>query len=172
MWDLIAHMEEAERKRSERYCYAYELAYPESMGGAVFYVGKGTGSRIDRHEDEARRGVQSRKCDIIRQIWAKGGQVVKRKVSEGLTNQEALDLESRMIAHYGYEVLVNVPPQPVTPQVEGVVPVNICLYKAFRQEIEEALITRMKGEGIEVSSSSCYQYLQDVCLCAIREHLA
>lgn len=38
--------------------YVYTLAYPDSK---VFYVGKGTGKRIDDHEREARKGVQSYK---------------------------------------------------------------------------------------------------------------
>jgi hypothetical protein len=57
--------------------YVYWLAYPESMGGAIFYIGKGQGYRIADHEREARKGVQSRKCDIIRDIWMHGEEVVK-----------------------------------------------------------------------------------------------
>ena len=30
--------------------YVYTLSYPEEMGGAVFYVGKGSGNRIFAHE--------------------------------------------------------------------------------------------------------------------------
>src|SRR4051812_14655876 len=59
--------------------YVYIHAYPESMGGAVFYVGKGIGDRIDQHEEEAHHGHQCEKCDIIRSIWAVGERVVKRK---------------------------------------------------------------------------------------------
>lgn len=61
--------------------YVYTLAYPESMGGAIFYVGKGKGDRIDEHEKEARKGIQSKKCDVIRGIWAIGEEVVKTKVA-------------------------------------------------------------------------------------------
>jgi hypothetical protein len=35
--------------------YVYTLAYPESMGGQIFYVGMGTGHRINAHEREARK---------------------------------------------------------------------------------------------------------------------
>ena len=69
--------------------YVYELAYPESMGGKVFYVGKGIRGRIHEHESEARKGVQSEKCDIIREIWADGEKVVKRKVFETPIEQDA-----------------------------------------------------------------------------------
>lgn len=45
--------------------YVYIYAYPD---GRVFYVGKGKGNRILDHEAEARKGINSRKCDIIRSI--------------------------------------------------------------------------------------------------------
>jgi hypothetical protein len=61
--------------------YVYTLAYPESMGGTIFYVGKGRNDRINDHDRETRRGVQSDKCNIIREIWATGEEVVKIKVA-------------------------------------------------------------------------------------------
>ena len=64
--------------------YVYELAYPESMGGDVFYVGKGRKykigkgfvDRIDVHEKEASLPLKSikkwsrnvEKCLAIRSI--------------------------------------------------------------------------------------------------------
>ena len=59
--------------------YVYELIDPRD--DTVFYVGKGTGYRIDHHEAEARRGKQSRKCDRIRAIHDAGRYVRKRKVA-------------------------------------------------------------------------------------------
>lgn len=59
--------------------YVYELVDPRT--DEVFYVGKGKGYRIDYHEQEARRGKQSRKCDRIREIHASGRCVRKRKVA-------------------------------------------------------------------------------------------
>jgi len=61
--------------------YVYTLAYPGSMGGYVFYVGKGRRDRITVHEREARNNVKSRKCSVIRKIWRKGEQVVKEKIA-------------------------------------------------------------------------------------------
>lgn len=52
--------------------YVYTLSWPS---GEVFYVGKGTRARLLDHESEASRGVQSRKCDVIREIWASGNEV-------------------------------------------------------------------------------------------------
>jgi hypothetical protein len=77
--------------------YVYTLAYPD---GTVFYVGKGRSRRIDAHEREARKGVQSTKCDIIRGIWRDGEQVVKAKVSESLSHHEAMSYEEQLIRQY------------------------------------------------------------------------
>jgi len=57
--------------------YVYSLAYPD---GRVFYVGKGTGKRIHRHEAEAKSGKtrNSFKVRIIKKIWAAGQEVDKK----------------------------------------------------------------------------------------------
>ena len=67
--------------------YVYEQAYPDDfldqeLAGTVFYVGKGTGNRIDFHEEAAsgkHYDANQQKCAIIREIQAQGKQVVKRK---------------------------------------------------------------------------------------------
>lgn len=87
--------------------YVYELAYPESMGGLVFYVGKGRNDRMYKHDDEARRGIQSKKCDVIRQIQAQGELVVRRKVVENISHSSAINEERDLIAFYGWEKLTN-----------------------------------------------------------------
>lgn len=74
--------------------YVYLLTYPS---GRVFYVGKGRGYRVLDHEREARKGVQSIKCNIIRSIWDNGGQVLKEKPFEHLTAEEARDVEWRLL---------------------------------------------------------------------------
>jgi hypothetical protein len=88
-------------------CYVYELAYPESMGGVTFYVGKGRYDRINQHERDARNGVQSPVCNIIREIWSYGEQIVKRKVLEGLDKREARVRERERIFSYGISKLAN-----------------------------------------------------------------
>lgn len=87
--------------------YVYTLSYPEEMGGAVFYVGKGTGNRIDFHEREARKGAYSHKCNTIRSIWRAGKQVIKRKEYENLSEEDALRYEARLIERYKSSVLTN-----------------------------------------------------------------
>lgn len=73
--------------------YTYTHAYPLEMGGHVFYVGKGTGDRILEHEIEARNDGRSRKCQVIREIWARGYQVQKEIIFETDIEQEAFIYE-------------------------------------------------------------------------------
>ena len=74
--------------------YVYTLSKPD---GTIFYVGKGRGNRLDHHENEARRGVKSTKCDIIREIWANRDEVVKTKHGEFANEIDALNYESYLI---------------------------------------------------------------------------
>ena len=79
--------------------YVYALAYPD---GKVFYIGKGQGQRIDSHEWEARRSVlgphaNTHKINIIRKIWASGGEVLKTRLAEFETGEEALFYEIALI---------------------------------------------------------------------------
>jgi len=80
--------------------YVYTLAYPKSMGGSVSYVGKGMGERIHHHETVARTGYRAwneQKITTIRDIWANGEQVVKKKVAFFETNEEACLYEIALI---------------------------------------------------------------------------
>lgn len=78
--------------------YVYELIDPRT--GAVFYVGKGKGRRIEAHEADARRGVASDKCDQIRDIWADRFKVVKREVARFQDEEAAYDHEADRIGWY------------------------------------------------------------------------
>lgn len=101
--------------------YVYEQAYPDdfldqALAGTIFYVGKGTGNRIDFHE-EAARGMHfdanQQKCAIIREIQAQGKQVVKRKVYETDVEMDAYPYEWILIhLIYGAENLTNMVMQP------------------------------------------------------------
>ena len=88
--------------------YVYTLAYPEAMGGYVFYIGKGMNDRINDHEREARTGFHSHKCHAIRKIWKAGLQVVKQKIAYFETEMEALQYEIALIFFMrGYGHLTN-----------------------------------------------------------------
>lgn len=86
--------------------YVYTLT--NSLTEQVFYVGKGTGDRICVHEAEARKGIQSCKCSLIRQIWEQGGKVIREKVYETPIEQDAFIYEWCLInLIYGRDSLTN-----------------------------------------------------------------
>jgi hypothetical protein len=95
--------------------YVYTLA---DTNGHIFYVGKGQGDRIDQHEKEARRyqdapnetrylPQESTKVRMIREIWKAGGKIVKTKVFETDSEQEANDYEQQFIAQCDKRSLTN-----------------------------------------------------------------
>lgn len=88
--------------------YVYELIDPRTS--EVFYVGKGQKRRIYHHEAEAAKGVHSRKCKLIRDIWSSGREIERRIVSRHADENEALQAEFDLIAAYGLQALTNVMP--------------------------------------------------------------
>lgn len=78
--------------------YVYELVDPRD--GAVFYVGKGKGRRVEAHERQAAKGVSSDKCDRIREIWAAGLSVQRVEVAYFKDEASAYDFEAERIAEY------------------------------------------------------------------------
>jgi hypothetical protein len=86
--------------------YVYTLT--NSLTGTVFYVGKGCRCRILRHESDARNGVQSHKCNVIRKIWRDGGSVIKKKIAQFTAEPDAFVYEWCLInLIYGRDNLTN-----------------------------------------------------------------
>lgn len=85
--------------------YVYKLIDPRD--NQTFYIGKGSGNRIDAHEIQARRGVCSDKCSTIRDIESAGCSVLKEKVKFFSNEQEAYDFEYSLIAD-NFETLTNI----------------------------------------------------------------
>jgi hypothetical protein len=84
--------------------YVYVLARPN---GQPFYVGKGQGRRVFRHDQEARSGCTCHKCNIIRKIWRNGGDVQRVIIFTTDSENEAYAYETEMIALYGRDSLCN-----------------------------------------------------------------
>lgn len=83
-----------------RVFYVYALKDPRSTPAKPFYIGKGTGSRVWEH---VLRLDKSRKGERIRAIQAAGQEIITAKLVEGLTESDALKLESELIAAFGTE---------------------------------------------------------------------
>jgi hypothetical protein len=82
--------------RSDFYVY---VLFREN--GVPFYVGKGQKSRWLDHEAGARRGERGHRFSIIRKMQARGAEVPKVKLHEGLTEIVAHEYEVALITAIG-----------------------------------------------------------------------
>lgn len=85
--------------------YVYFLRDPRDQ--SVFYVGKGTANRIDRHEIEAAKGVCSFKCNKINSIKSDGFEIIKEKIAYFWCETAAYDAETDIIDSIGLSNLTN-----------------------------------------------------------------
>ena len=153
--------------------YVYTLAYPS---GQVFYVGKGSRfangqDRIDQHERLARkphRSWESGTCEIIRQIWACGGEVKKAKVYEGLTEEESFAREKALIKQYGLQQLVNSNPRKPDTMLAPEQSIQVSLYLAgsLRDQVRDCMLL----DNVEYTRVNVFEYVQDICYQALRDH--
>lgn len=90
--------------------YVYRLVDPRDS--QPFYVGKGSGNRIDAHEQEALKWVCHEKCLVINEIWSENLQVIKEKVAYFWDEQAAYDYEHELIQEIGIENLTNIVDYP------------------------------------------------------------
>ncbi len=82
--------------------YVYGLIDPRNKN--IFYIGKGIGNRIFEHENENRNspGSEKMKLKIISEIKNCGCEVTKIIFKFGLTDTEALKIESTLISVFKY----------------------------------------------------------------------
>jgi hypothetical protein len=85
--------------------YIYLLS--DSRTGEVFYVGKGSGKRLQSHLSAMRRGSQLRVHKRIRLLQSEGGQVIFQKVFESNDEVATYREEQEWIAFYGRRNLTN-----------------------------------------------------------------
>jgi len=88
-------MTAAKQPHRDHYCY---VLFRET--GVPFYVGKGRGDRWLVHEKECKPG-RSYKDNIIASMRARGLEIPKIKVAEGLTQAAAVETERALIAALG-----------------------------------------------------------------------
>ena len=81
--------------------YVYQYKDPTTL--IPFYVGKGCRNRADRHLYHVKNGTHQNKyfANVVRSIWVRGEQPVLEKVADQLQEQEAYDLEHRLIKQLG-----------------------------------------------------------------------
>ena len=118
--------------------YVYTLSYPEGfvtssgqeLGGAVFYVGKGTVQppsqiqRVDVHEWEVLRpssnqpifSINQYTINAIRHIWKQGKAVVKQIIFESASEGEAYTYERRALEQFASPYLTNHQQNPFVHQ--------------------------------------------------------
>ena len=96
--------------------YVYELRDPRFIPSRTFYVGKGTEDRLYQHQKDMRRLLKRGRGGIMR-MQPKHKRILEI-IDDGLEveyyilyrtddEQEAYQVESRRIEHYGLEHLTN-----------------------------------------------------------------
>ncbi len=97
-------------KKSPKW-YVYELS---DMSGKVFYVGKGSGNRLNHHERDARRGVCSKKCNKIRSL---NYEIIAKKIEFFDNEEDSYQYEIDRIAFHGLKNLTNLTSGGRSPNV-------------------------------------------------------
>lgn len=83
---------------SEPKFYVYELIDPSTL--KPFYVGKGSGARIDVYSQSYPKVNEFTKTKL-EEIALSGKPLQIRYVSESLSEKDAVELEARLISEYG-----------------------------------------------------------------------
>lgn len=89
---------------AEKKWYVYLLCDPDTE--QPFYIGKGTGDRMYQHERLRRSDSNSRKIQIIKNIHARGREVLKKKIAEFDVEQDAYIYEWGLI-HMYHDLVTN-----------------------------------------------------------------
>lgn len=99
--------------------YVYALFRED--GETPFYIGKGRGKRMDRHEKEL-DGLNPHKDNIIRKVVTALGHLPKAKLVVGLTNEMAIRIEKDIIRLIGRRSLANLTDggEGLNPSPEGI----------------------------------------------------
>ena len=138
--------------------YVYGLRYPGDQ--RYFYIGKGKGNRVFSHiKQTSARGISDPKFDIISRLKSEGGPDIDI-IRHGLTQQEALLLESALIDVLRVDQMANkvkgfdsekfglMSPQNLEAQYKG---------KPFRKSISAVCVKVNRGWRRNMSALELYE---------------
>lgn len=134
----VAAKTEGRKLRPMNGYYVYFLIDPRD--GSTFYVGKGKGGRIRQHVAEVRAGrygSNGAKCERIREIITAGMAVVEQIHRGGLTEDEAYELERRLIK--GMDGLTNIISGTVTARQSAAARMRVLI--ASLKTFDEWIVT-------------------------------
>ena len=84
----------------------YVYQYIDPLTKLPFYIGKGSGDRLYRHLAETKDTTENRKkYAYIKGLQNKGLEPIIEKILENLTEENAYNLEMKLIQHYGRKEL-------------------------------------------------------------------
>lgn len=78
--------------------YVYALKDPRNKPAKIFYIGKGTGNRMENHLQDKTETIKTK---TIKEIIQSGNTVLIEKLVDDLTELQALKIESELIAAFG-----------------------------------------------------------------------
>ena len=87
---------------SDKKWYVYMLRDPDTK--EPFYIGKGSGNRVDIHEQVRGSESNKRKEQIVRDIQARGKEVLKEIVAELDDEEDAYAYEKYLIKQHGSQL--------------------------------------------------------------------
>lgn len=120
--------------------YVYALIDPGD--DTVFYIGKGIGGRVLKHEERTRRGViqNAAKVKRIQEIYSRGQTVVRRILFVADAEEVALAVESDVIHKLADAGLTNIIGGNMTQHAAVK-----AFSKTFRKQVDEFRTAFLKG---------------------------
>lgn len=141
-----------------------------------FYVGKGTGKRVDVHVNDARNTKhQSHKLNKIRKIESLGLQVLT-KVSRPLSNQSALDYEYELVSTIGRMDFgdgpltnlvdgggkaTNMSPKSIAKRAKSIARAHAARSPEMRKEVQEKINKGLRKFWARVDADKTRKHLAD-----------
>ena len=143
--------------------YVYALKDPRSNPAQIFYVGKGTGFRMENHLDDK---SDSDKTVTIKSIAESGHEVIIEKLVDDLTEVQALKIEAELIAAFGVKsnggLLTNKVSPSNTKSHKAVKNVPVGCYEKSQgglDLIKQAVLEFIKANPSGVTNGDVSKYL-------------